>query len=101
MNGDELRVALEEVAGNLAYSWLPDTRELFRDLDPEDWDELDHNPVVLLSGLSSDQLERRAHDTAFVERAEAARTALREELTRPGWWAEQGGPHDFSVAYFS
>src|SRR3954451_5604226 len=101
MNGEELRAALEELAGNLAYSWLPDTRELFRDLDPTDWDELDHNPVVLLAGLSGDQLERRAHDSAFVARTEAALAALHNELSSPGWWDAQNGPRDFGVAYFS
>src|SRR5438477_8118360 len=101
MTGDELRTALEELAANLAYSWLTEIRQLFRDLDAGNWDEIDHNPVILLQGLSANQLEQRAEDTGFVDRVLAAQSALAEELRRPGWWTEQEGPEDFLVAYFS
>ncbi|HEX7082807.1 MAG TPA: alpha-glucan family phosphorylase [Gaiellaceae bacterium] len=101
MTGDELRAVLDALARNLAYSWLPETRAIFRDLDPSDWEESDHNPVVLLLGVSDDRLERAAEDDAFVTRVEAARDALDEELTRAGWWDEQDAPDDFQAAYFS
>jgi starch phosphorylase len=102
MTGDELRAVLDALARNLAYSWLPETRAIFRDLDPSDWEECDHNPVVLLLGVSDDRLERAAEDEAFVARVEAARDALDEELTRSGWWDEQDDvPDGFQAAYFS
>jgi starch phosphorylase len=101
VTGDELRAVLDALARNLAYSWLPETRAIFRDLDPSDWEESDHNPVVLLLGVSDDRLERAAEDDAFVARVEAARDALDEELTRAGWWDEQDAPDDFQAAYFS
>src|SRR5205085_449508 len=34
MSGDELRRTLERLARNLAFSWLPPIRDVFRDLDP-------------------------------------------------------------------
>ena len=51
MSGEELRAALERLACNLAFSWLTPVRELFRELDPADWEEVDHNPIVLLAGV--------------------------------------------------
>ncbi|HEX3254927.1 MAG TPA: DUF3417 domain-containing protein, partial [Gaiellaceae bacterium] len=80
MSGAELRRVLERLARNLAFSWLPAIRDLFRDLDPADWDEADHNPIVLLAGLSDDRFERAAEDAAFVARVRAAERVLQAEL---------------------
>jgi len=102
MTGDELRAALDGLARNLAYSWQPRIRALFRELDPVDWHESDHNPLVLLLGTSDARLERAAEDDDYVARVEAAQVALAEELERPAWWDEQAdAPDDFGVAYFS
>jgi starch phosphorylase len=102
MTGDELRAALDALARNLAYSWQPRIRALFRELDPVDWHESDHNPLVLLLGISDARLERAAEDAAYVARVEAAQATLAGELERPAWWDEQtDAPEDFQVAYFS
>jgi starch phosphorylase len=100
-SGDELRRVLERLARNLAFSWLPAIRSLFRDLDPADWDEADHNPIVLLAGLSDDRFERAAEDAAFVARVRTAELALEAELTATAWWDEHGEDRDFLAAYFS
>ena len=101
MSGDELRRTLERLARNLAFSWLPPVRNVFRDLDPADWVEADHNPIVLLAGLSDDRFERAAEDEAFVRRVREAEEALKAELEAPTWWDEQASGGDFLVAYFS
>jgi starch phosphorylase len=101
MSGAELRRVLERLARNLAFSWLPAIRDLFRDLDPADWDEADHNPIVLLAGLSDDRFERAAEDAAFVARVRAAEQVLQAELEAPAWWDEHGADERFLVAYFS
>jgi len=98
VTGLELRRTLERLAGNLAFSWLPAIRDLFRDLDPADWDESDHNPIVLLAGLSDDRFERLAEDAGFVRRVDDAERILQSELDGPTWWT---GDDDFLVAYFS
>ena len=89
MTGPELRRSLERLDRNLAFSWLPAVRDLFRDLDPVDWDEADHNPIVLLAGLSDDRLERAAEDEALVARvaeaeARGASVATRDTLKSMG-----------------
>jgi starch phosphorylase len=102
MTGDELRTALDALARNLAYSWQPRIRALFRELDPVDWHESDHNPLVLLLGTSDAHLERAAEDAEYVARVEAAQAMLVDELERAAWWDEQSdAPEDFQVAYFS
>src|SRR3954453_11222843 len=101
MSGDELRRTLGRLAGNLAFSWLPPIRDLFRDLDPADWDDADHNPIVLLAGLSDDRFERAGEDEAFAARVREAERVLARELEAPTWWDGEGGDGDFLVAYFS
>src|SRR5438067_6097438 len=101
MSGDELRRTLERLARNLAFSWLPAIRDVFRDLDPVDWDEADHNPIVLLAGLSDDRFERAAEEEAFIRRVREAERALEAELETATWWDEQALGDDFLVAYFS
>ena len=39
---------LRELAQNLWWSWQPDIRAIFRELDPEIWSLVYHNPVALL-----------------------------------------------------
>src|SRR5712691_434506 len=98
VSGAELRRSLERLAGNLAFSWLPIVRDVFRDLDPLDWDETDHNPVVLLAGLTDDRVERAAEDEDYVHRVAEAEAAVQRELDGPSWWT---GDDHFLVAYFS
>ncbi len=50
-NVPEKLAALEELSDNLYWSWDPETTELFRDIDPERWEETGHNPIVLLKQL--------------------------------------------------
>ena len=37
------------LAQNLWWSWHPEVTNLFRDLDPIRWRQLDHNPIALLA----------------------------------------------------
>jgi glycogen phosphorylase len=48
------------LARNLWWSWHADVINLFRDLDPIRWRQLDHNPIALLSEFTPERLEMRA-----------------------------------------
>ena len=37
----------QELANNLWWSWHPEAVNLFRDIDPIRWRQLDHNPIAL------------------------------------------------------
>ena len=51
---------MSELAYNLAWSWEPIMRALFRRLDPALWRESGYNPVVLLGNVSQSTLDRAA-----------------------------------------
>ena len=56
------------LAGNLWWSWQPEVINLFRDLDPIRWRQLDHNPIALLSEVTPERLEMRAAELVLYSR---------------------------------
>ena len=48
---------LSELAHNLWWSWNPEARALFKDLDLTLWRNTHHNPVLMLHEMGQEQLE--------------------------------------------
>ena len=61
---------LEALAWNYWWSWAPDGAALFRDLDPELWEECEHNPRQLLAKISPYRLAEVASDPVYLERVD-------------------------------
>ncbi len=56
---------LRELAYNYWWSWNPDAQELFARIDPDLWERVRHNPLVLLQRVSSARLQELANDADF------------------------------------
>jgi starch phosphorylase len=92
------------LAKNLWWSWHPEVVNLFRDLDPVKWRKIDHNPIVLLSEMTPEQLAERASEMVLYTRINQAHRRLKEYLTntRNTWGARETGVLGSKpVAYFS
>ncbi|WP_165066997.1 alpha-glucan family phosphorylase [Paludisphaera rhizosphaerae] len=94
---------LKELARNLWWCWQANAIDLFRELDPILWREVDHNPVEFLQRLPADQLEKRAAEMALDSRIDSAFRRLSEYLKDADSW---GSIHATilrarPVAYFS
>jgi starch phosphorylase len=59
---------LERLAWNYWWSWAPDGAEIFRDLEPEIWEECEYNPRQLLARTSAYRLAEAATDPVYLER---------------------------------
>ena len=59
---------LDEIAHNMWWVWNYEARDLFRDLDPEIYHEVKHNPVMLLEHLSFERKEEIVKDKALMKR---------------------------------
>jgi starch phosphorylase len=59
---------LDEIAHNLWWVWNYEARDLFRDLDPEVYHDVKHNPVLLLERLSLTRKEAIVKDKALMKR---------------------------------
>jgi starch phosphorylase len=92
------------LAKNLWWSWHPEVVSLFREIDPIKWRKVDHNPIILLSEMTPDQLAERAAEMVLYTRINQAHRRLKEYLTntRMTWGARETGVlGSRPVAYFS
>ncbi|MFT7643679.1 MAG: starch phosphorylase, partial [Pirellulaceae bacterium] len=91
------------LALNVSWTWNSDVENLFRELDPIRWRQLDHNPIALLQEYSPERLDLRARELVLHTRIERSHRQLVEYVaakpfyatTYSGIWS--GRP----VAYFS
>lgn len=91
------------LAGNLWWAWHPEVTNLFRDLDPIRWRQLDHSPIALLREFTPERLEERAGEMVLYSRINHAYRQLKEYLASTKEWAatNAGVLGSKPVAYFS
>jgi len=77
---------LEKLAWNYWWSWAPDGPEIFRDLDPGLWQQVEQNPKALLAQISDLQLTRMAADPAFADRVEQLSNRFAAYIDNPRPW---------------
>src|SRR4051794_36295961 len=94
---------LHELAQNLWWSWQPDIRAIFREIDPETWSLVYHNPVALLQRVSPQEIGRRVNDLEMQTRINQAHRRLQSYLHGgESWGMVHAGPIlARPVAYFS
>jgi starch phosphorylase len=94
---------LRELAQNLWWSWQPEIRALFRELDPAIWRVIYHNPVALLQRVGPEEIARRVQDLEMQTRINQAHRRLQQYLSgSESWGTIHAGPLlAFPVAYFS
>ena len=95
---------LHELTYNLRWAWDHESIALFRRLDPDLWEETQHNPEWMLGRMSQERLNALVGDTSFM--AHYARVCLSfDEYMRPEhtWFAGKYGhlEHQPVIAYFS
>jgi starch phosphorylase len=91
------------LARNLWWSWHPEVINLFRDLDPIRWRQLDHNPIALLAEFTPERLEMRASELVLYSRINYAFRRLKEYMNSTKTWGRThaGVLGSKPVAYFS
>jgi starch phosphorylase len=91
------------LAKNVWWSWHPDVVNLFRDLDPIRWRQLDHNPIALLAEFTPERLDMRVQEMVLYSRINHAYRRLKEYLALAQTWAatHAGVLGAKPVAYFS
>jgi starch phosphorylase len=92
---------LEDLADNLRWAWHPETRDVFRAIDPQLWDRVGDDPVGLLGEVSRERLQELANDPGYVDWVRRTRDDLRGYLHRDGWFQRQPEDRPAAIAYFS
>ncbi len=93
--------SLEELAANLHWAWSPETRDVFRAIDPDLWDRVGDDPVRLLGEVSRERLQELAADPGYVDWARRTRDDLRTYRHREAWYQRQPEDRPECIAYFS
>jgi len=104
ITAQDLYDKLMALARNLWWSWHPEVVNLFRDLDPVRWRQIDHNPIALLAEMTPEQVAERASEMVLYTRINQAFRRLKDYLsnTRTTWGAREAGVLGANpVAYFS
>jgi len=86
---------------NLRWSWDERTRDLFRWVDPDGWEESRHDPVRVIGHVSQERLDALQGDPAFLTFLDEVGDDLDSYLTRDRWFQQREGSPLRQVAYFS
>lgn len=94
---------LRELARNLSWTWNPYVVQIFHDLDPQLWREVNHNPVEFLHLLPEEHVMQQSEELALETRISFAFHGLRSYLEADHTWGDwHAGPlRAQPVAYLS
>jgi starch phosphorylase len=94
--------SLHTLAYNLWWCWHPDAVALFRRIDPDLFDAVDHSPVRLLSSVGQGRFDELAADTDFLAHLDRVAAALAGYLSAKTWFQTQHPDAQAArIAYFS
>src|SRR5688572_8126510 len=87
------RVArLKDLAYNLWWSWHPEARALFKEIDRTLWSATHHNPVQLLRQCPAGRLNALASDAGFLERYDSVIASFDRYMKGDDTWFSKAHP---------
>ena len=94
---------LKDLASNLYYSWNPEARQLFRTIDKELWQDVNHNPVKFLREVPQKNLEKYANDAEYLSLFKKVIVQFDQYMRPKETWFSRTFPEakDKLIAYFS
>jgi starch phosphorylase len=107
--------ALSKLAYNLWWCWNHEAISLFRRIDSDAWEVVEHSPVKLLGAVDQARLEHLLQDDGFLAHMDRVEEAFDAYMSAPTWYQEKFAaptngtpvgdgsppPPDLCVAYFS
>jgi starch phosphorylase len=94
---------LVDLAYNLWWSWHPEARVLFKELDRQVWKECLHNPVQMLQMIPQEYLDRAVNNPEYLHRYDIITYLFKRYMESiDGWFGEQFPKRRLlTIAYFS
>jgi phosphorylase/glycogen(starch) synthase len=86
---------LEDISKNLWWTWNFEAENLFRSIDPEIWEQVEHNPITLMRQIPLDRLNQLEQDEDFNRSYTEVNAKFKDYI---GQVNECPGP---MIAYFS
>ncbi|ROL58793.1 glycosyltransferase family 1 protein [Bacteroidetes/Chlorobi group bacterium MS-B_bin-24] len=92
---------LKELAYNYWWCWNYNAKELFIRVNNVLWDEVNHNPVLLINRLTQEELEDLANQKDFVAFLDSVYDSFIKYLESEGWYSTLGIDKVGTIAYLS
>ncbi len=92
---------VQELAYNIWSLWNYEAVNLFNRLDPDLWEQTNHNPVQLLNLVGQDKLKTAVEDDGFLSHLSRVLQNYRDYMQRPTWFGIHHPQSKASIAYFS
>src|SRR5919199_1318742 len=104
--------ALQKLAYNMWWGWNHEAVSMFRRIDADAWEEVEHSPVKLLGAVDQTRLEQLLDDDGFLAHMDRVEEAFDNYLRAPTWYQETfasragngdhdtKAPPDLRIAYF-
>jgi glycogen phosphorylase len=98
---------LHKLAYNLWWCWNHDAISLFRRVDDDAWERVDHSPVKLLGVVDQRRLEQLLDDSGFLAHMNRVEEAFNAYMNAKTWYQETYGviptseSANLRIAYFS
>ena len=92
---------LKELAYNYWWCWNYNAKELFIRINPELWEEVNHNPVLLLNKLHQKTLLELSEQSEFVSFLDYVHSKFIKYMESGSWYDSVNGHNQGSIAYFS
>lgn len=94
---------LVDLSYNLWWSWNPDARDLFDELNPQGWMDAGHNPVRMLRHLPEEFLRAALNNKPYLRKYDAVMDEFRGLRQSEGTWfaGRISASMNRPIAYFS
>jgi starch phosphorylase len=94
---------LADLAYNLWWSWHPEVRILFKQINPHAWRESIHNPVKMLQDIPDSFFRKVASNPEYLRRYDISMDRFSRYMkNRNGWFSEKyPSSRALTIAYFS
>ncbi len=98
---------LEELLGNLYWTWDAETRQLLESVDPILWERYNHSPLRILGQISAARFQELADDASFMSAYHDALDRFDTYMEGTGWYDKEFAANGDSegsgetIAYFS
>jgi starch phosphorylase len=94
---------LVDLSYNLWWSWHPEARILFKQINQQAWKESTHNPVKMLQEIPGEFLEKVMKNREYLRRYDITMFRFRRYMaSRNSWFSEtHASSRSLTIAYFS
>ncbi|MCX6145851.1 MAG: DUF3417 domain-containing protein, partial [Candidatus Kapabacteria bacterium] len=92
---------LKDIANNYWWCWDADTKDIFIRMDRKIWEDVNHNPVMLINKISQSRLMELSQQVEFTSYLDYVHKRFVSYMESKSWYESVGISKKGTIAYFS